>query len=108
MDATPHATCHAAHAIVILTFKDVGRDKKTWTRTINHPPLETKGAMISIEDIMLDEVIRSGALMSRDVDVCLNEDRTTASIFAGVRPVGTVTITQDEPHRPQESRAQES
>jgi hypothetical protein len=88
--------------MLTLAYQNVGRTKKTWTTTcilsLRKPDgSPNKDAVIALEDRMLSEVRKSGALMSRDIDVCINEDLATATIFAGVRPVGTVTITPTTP-----------
>lgn len=66
-----------------VEFIDVGRDKRSWTETI-----EGKDLYFEIERV----VRRSGAIMSRGIDVEIEEDGTGKIIVGGFRTVGTFKI----------------
>lgn len=68
----------------IIHFKDVGRDKKTWTAQFNKTVTELDIAR---------EVRKSGALMSSEIDAEFDENATTGTIIVGGwRAVGKFAI----------------
>lgn len=70
-----------------IQFKEVGRNKKTWTAEVNELS----------ESALLREIKKSGALMSRGVDVVLDDGDTSGLIIVGGwRTVGTFEILHDD------------
>jgi hypothetical protein len=72
--------------ITTIQFTDVGRDKKSWSKTFN-------------KDVTTDMIEREaksgGGLLSREVDAELNEDLASGTIFVGgFRAVGTFKIVE--------------
>lgn len=72
-----------------IDFIKVGRNKKSWRLRTVEPPSD---------DVLAEEVIQSGALVSRDVNVVT--DRThdgsiTGAIYAGMRSVGSIRATRE-------------
>ena len=67
----------------IIHFSNVGRDKSSWTAEIKNPS----------ESALAKEAKRGGRLMSRDVDVELNDDCSAGVVIVGGwRTVGSFTI----------------
>lgn len=72
---------------MIINFKDVGRDKRSWTKAVD-------GRTITPE-LVAKEAKRGGGLMSREIDAEFNDEGTAGVIYVGeFRPVGTFTISQ--------------
>lgn len=68
-----------------VTFADVGRDKRTWTVTIEQQPTEA----------ILERLVRkSKALMSRDIWCDFDEDLEHGVIGAGMRVVGSFRVVE--------------
>lgn len=66
-------------------FKNVGREKRSWTKTY--------GSRRPADDTLEAEIKRSGALMSLDVWLSWPDDEH-AFIRAGMHSVGTVEIVE--------------
>jgi len=68
-------------------FKDVGRNKQSWTSTVAEAGYTT----------LLAAVKQKGALMSSDVDFVMNKgsDTTGVILVGGFRGVGTFTISSE-------------
>ena len=72
---------------VVVQFRDVGRDKKTWKSRV---PWTPTGPSL---DALERAVIRKRALLSRDVEVTTN-GHNEGHIFAGMRVVGTWRVVE--------------
>ena len=66
-----------------VEFSNVGRTKASWS---------IEAAAVDEEFLAL-QVRKRRALMSQDIEVSLNEDGT-GTVFAGMRPVGDVRVTE--------------
>lgn len=67
--------------MILVTFKDVGREKKCWSAEM--PDLHTK--------YLTKEVHGQNAILSRHPDFQMVDD-DNGIILAGMRPVGTFTV----------------
>lgn len=67
-----------------VTFRDVGRGKKTWTRRVRRPFAELGCWMVR-------EVKKNGGLMSRNVSVT-GDAPGMGSVWAGMHRVGEVEV----------------
>lgn len=67
-----------------IAFKDVGRGKRNWTAEI-----DTTQDREDVSYDLASEVLKSGALLSRGIEVSLSDDKSEGTVFAGFRPVGT-------------------
>ena len=65
-----------------VQFIKVGRGKRTWTSEMQKVT----------PNLLADEVARSGALMSRDIEVEWDIDTMKGKIYAGFHSVGTFEI----------------
>ena len=67
-----------------VDFRDVGRDKRAWSRTF--PRLD------------LNAIARAAgkALLSSDIFAVYDTEENTGVIFAGVVPVGAFTVREGE------------
>ncbi len=65
-----------------VLIENVGRSKASWE-------IETWGEPNIAADAVYKSVIAKKVLMSRDVDVSLQEDGKGGGIFAGMRQVGS-------------------
>jgi hypothetical protein len=63
-----------------VQFKEIGRNKRSWEISCVQPPSD---------EVLTEEVLRSKALMSRDVQV-LTTDDGRAVMYAGMRSVGEI------------------
>ena len=66
-----------------VTFEKVGRMKKTWIAETN----------ALSESWVLSQIKKSKALLSNDISFDIEGD--TGIIFAGMRPVGLISIQDD-------------
>ena len=71
---------------VILRFLDVGRTKRTWEARL---PLDG--------DAIVRHVAKSGALMSRCIEIDYDDETGTGVITAGFRVVGRIVKVADAP-----------
>lgn len=69
-----------------VIFKDIGRDRRSWTKDFPRDP--------SLEAIA-KEAKRSGGLLSRDIEAVVDDDGRTGAIFASFRPVGVFVILKE-------------
>lgn len=71
------------NSYVRIQFRNVGRDKKTWTADV---------ADVS-DEVLIRQIRREGALMSRDIDVLWNDSHTGGAIYVGIwRKVGDFVV----------------
>jgi len=70
----------------VVRFTDVGANKKSWTTAYAGPPDEYQ---------LATDVKKSGSLMSRGIDISINEDGLSGAVIVGMfRIVGRFTITK--------------
>jgi hypothetical protein len=80
----------------IIHFSKVGRDKKSWTAEIKNPS----------NSAIAKEAKRGGWLMSREVDVEMNDDCSAGVVIVGGwRKVGSFTIERKPAANPQALKA---
>jgi len=73
------------HIIMKVSFKEIGRDKKSWEKEF--------GSTVT-ESAIAKEAKRGGSLMSSGVDAEIDDSGHTGTILVGGwRPVGTFTIS---------------
>ena len=67
-----------------VSFKEVGRNKKSWTATLNQQPTEA----------VLEHLVRkSGTLGSRDIECVFDDDLEYGIVIVGgVRSVGAFRV----------------
>jgi hypothetical protein len=70
---------------MIVQFKDVGRNKKSWEDRISVPSFEALGHCVK----------KSGALMSRDLDFDEDPDGMGGQVYAGMRVVGSYKLISE-------------
>lgn len=69
-----------------IHFKQVGRDKRSWTAENKNPS----------ESWLAKEAKRGGGLMSSDVDVEMNDDGSTGVVIVGwFREVGQFVLERN-------------
>lgn len=68
--------------MITVTFTNIGRYKKTWSQQL---ATASHGSLVAA-------IKEKGALLSNDIDFTWNEAGTQATVFAGIRPVGTVEL----------------
>ncbi len=67
-----------------VQFKDVGRNKISWSEEFHQLPTEA---------VIRRAVTRKKALMSRDIDVDLTDG--VGCIYAGIRAVGSFSVVKE-------------
>lgn len=72
---------------ITIRFENVGRAKKCWGPVT----IEATG------DELIKQVLKHGALASRDIDVTYDLDEGKGNVYAGGRPVGTVVKAEVTP-----------
>lgn len=70
-----------------IKFKNVGRLRKSWL--VTYPTMPKA-------DVLIREVKGKGALLSRDIDVEIDEENNRGVVYAGFRTVGEVEVTTNE------------
>lgn len=79
---------------VQVRFEDVGRGHKTWSDDVREDPAfpGTPDA-----DCLVRALKKGRALMSRDLNVSVNDDGTAGLCFAGMHTVGRWTLLAAAP-----------
>lgn len=70
----------------IIRFIEVGRSKRTWEEPLKRLTPDTIAMLVA----------KSGALKSRGIEIDLNIDTMSGSIYAGMRTVGRFEIALKE------------